>query len=162
MFNSWTELVQSAACDTKPLKCLHLVTQGRQQDSVGYRIRQNLISFLGLAIDPTSAISVDIQDPSLAFTSTADILPANTERNKHVIIRSKRRFDVIIACLLHCVFAGFVSNSSSRVVLIEISPKFLWISTILPYIFDQMTPFKMTKWWNLTVFVCRQWFQIGL
>ena len=33
-------------------------------------------------------------------------LPANTQRNKHVIITSKRRFDVIITCLLRCVFAG--------------------------------------------------------
>ena len=32
--------------------------------------------------------------------------PANTKRNKHVIITSKRRFDVIITCLLRCVFAG--------------------------------------------------------
>ena len=32
--------------------------------------------------------------------------PANTQRNKHVIITSKRRFDVIITCLLRCVFAG--------------------------------------------------------
>ena len=32
--------------------------------------------------------------------------PAITWRNKHVIITSKRRFDVIITCLLRCVFAG--------------------------------------------------------
>ena len=32
--------------------------------------------------------------------------PANTQSNKHVIITSKRRFDVIITCLLRCVFAG--------------------------------------------------------
>ena len=29
------------------------------------------------------------------------------KRNKHVIITSKRRFDVIITCLLRCVFAGY-------------------------------------------------------
>ena len=32
--------------------------------------------------------------------------PANTKRNKHVIVSSKRRFHVIIACLLRYVFAG--------------------------------------------------------
>ena len=32
--------------------------------------------------------------------------PANTKRNKHVIITSKRHFDVIITCLLRCVCAG--------------------------------------------------------
>ena len=32
--------------------------------------------------------------------------PANTQRNKHVIITSKLRFDVMIACLLCCVFTG--------------------------------------------------------
>ena len=33
----------------------------------------------------------------------ADNLPAKTKRNKHVIITSKRRFDVIITYLLRCV-----------------------------------------------------------
>ena len=33
-------------------------------------------------------------------------ISANTQRNKHVIIPSKRRFDVIITRLLRCVFAG--------------------------------------------------------
>ena len=37
------------------------------------------------------------------------IIPANTKRFKHVIITSKRRFDVIIAYLLRCVFAGIHS-----------------------------------------------------
>ena len=37
-----------------------------------------------------------------------DIFPANTKRNKHVIITSKQYFDVIIACLLRCVFAGLL------------------------------------------------------
>ena len=41
------------------------------------------------------------------FTSKA-AFPAKTQRNKYVIITSKRRFDVIITCLLRCVFAGLV------------------------------------------------------
>ena len=32
--------------------------------------------------------------------------PANTQRNKHVVNTSKHRFDVIIMCLLRCVFAA--------------------------------------------------------
>ena len=32
--------------------------------------------------------------------------PANTQRINHVIITSKRHFDVITTCLLRCVFAG--------------------------------------------------------
>ena len=36
--------------------------------------------------------------------------PANTQCNKHVIITWKRRFYVIITCLLHCLFAGTVHN----------------------------------------------------
>ena len=31
--------------------------------------------------------------------------PGNTQRNKHVIITSKHRFDAIITCLLRCLFA---------------------------------------------------------
>ena len=48
----------------------------------------------------------------LIFTSYILISPmlnsysANTKRNKHVIIKPKRRFGVIITCLLRCVFAG--------------------------------------------------------
>ena len=34
---------------------------------------------------------------------------ANTQRNKHVIITPKRRFGVIITCLLRFVFAGYKS-----------------------------------------------------
>ena len=34
----------------------------------------------------------------------ASDIPTNTQRNKHVIITSKRRFDVIITCLLRFVF----------------------------------------------------------
>ena len=33
--------------------------------------------------------------------------PANTKRNKHVIITSSRRFDVMITCLLRLVSVGF-------------------------------------------------------
>ena len=36
--------------------------------------------------------------------------PPHTQRNKHVIITSKRRFDVIIMCLLRFVYAGRVSG----------------------------------------------------
>ena len=35
-------------------------------------------------------------------------IPENTQHNKHVIITSKRRFDVIITWLLRCVFAGII------------------------------------------------------
>ena len=38
--------------------------------------------------------------------SICDNNPTNTQHNKHVIITSKRRFGVIITCLLRCVFAG--------------------------------------------------------
>ena len=38
--------------------------------------------------------------------SMSALLLANTQRNKQVIITSKRRFDVIITCLLRFVFAG--------------------------------------------------------
>ena len=37
-----------------------------------------------------------------------DIFPANTKRNKRVIITTKQRFDVMITCLLRCVFAGLL------------------------------------------------------
>ena len=36
--------------------------------------------------------------------------PTNTQRNKHVIVTSKHRFDVIITRLLRCVFAGMRSQ----------------------------------------------------
>ena len=35
-----------------------------------------------------------------------DVVSAKTQCDKHVIITSKRRFDVIITCLLHCVCRG--------------------------------------------------------
>ena len=37
-------------------------------------------------------------------------IPTNTQRNKHVIVTSKHRFDVIITRLLRCVFAGMRSQ----------------------------------------------------
>ena len=40
------------------------------------------------------------------FAKSVFINPANTKRNKHIIITSKQRFDVIITCLLRFVFAG--------------------------------------------------------
>ena len=47
----------------------------------------------------------------LITCQVAKSIPANTQRDKHVIITSKQRFDVIITCLL-CVFAGMqlISN----------------------------------------------------
>ena len=39
-------------------------------------------------------------------------LPANTQRNQHVIITSERRFDVIIMCLSRLVIAGLISMES--------------------------------------------------
>ena len=35
-------------------------------------------------------------------------IPQQTQRNEYIIITSKRRFDVIITCLLRFVFAGTV------------------------------------------------------
>ena len=40
------------------------------------------------------------------FIKKIGIISQQTQRNKHVIITSKRRFDVMIACLLRYVFAG--------------------------------------------------------
>ena len=42
----------------------------------------------------------------LCIIGNRDDFPSNTQRNKHIIITSKRRFDVIITCLLRCVFEG--------------------------------------------------------
>ena len=44
------------------------------------------------------------------FRAILQNVPANTKRNKHVIITSKRCFDVIITCSLRCVFAGVFLN----------------------------------------------------
>ena len=41
--------------------------------------------------------------------NTTGTYPANTKYNKHVIISSKRRFDVIIVYLLRFVFAGLIA-----------------------------------------------------
>ena len=46
---------------------------------------------------------------SLAVYTQITTHPANTKRNKYVIITPKRRFGVIITCLLRCVFAGEAS-----------------------------------------------------
>ena len=47
---------------------------------------------------------------SIVLTIDGDILhdihPASTQRNKHVIITLKWRFDVIITCLFRCMLAG--------------------------------------------------------
>ena len=40
--------------------------------------------------------------------------PANTQRNKHVIITSKRPFYVMITCLIRCVFPGLTSGQCCR------------------------------------------------
>ena len=40
-------------------------------------------------------------------------VPANTKRDKNVIITSKQRFDVIITCLLRCVFARVIPSAAS-------------------------------------------------
>ena len=44
-------------------------------------------------------------EQTVEFTVISEAPPANTQRNKHVIITPKHRFDVIIACLLRCVCA---------------------------------------------------------
>ena len=36
--------------------------------------------------------------------------PANTKRNKHTIITRKQRFEIIITCLLHFVFAAYAAD----------------------------------------------------
>ena len=48
----------------------------------------------------------DPVDNGIMSWSLNGVNAANTQRNRHVIITSKRRFDVIITCLLRCVFAG--------------------------------------------------------
>ena len=35
-------------------------------------------------------------------------IPANTQRYKYIIITTKRRFDVIVTCSLHCMFGGYL------------------------------------------------------
>ena len=54
-----------------------------------------------------SSSQLEAMSPSYSTESPA---PANTQRNKHVIITSKRRFGVIITCLLRCVFSGTVAS----------------------------------------------------
>ena len=43
---------------------------------------------------------------SYPFVLPYDLMPANTQRNEYVIITQKRRFDVLIPCLLRFVFVG--------------------------------------------------------
>ena len=47
--------------------------------------------------------------------------PANIQRNKHVMITSKRRFDVMITCSLRCAFAGSDARLSAGM-LIKFGP----------------------------------------
>ena len=58
---------------------------------------------------------------------------ANTQRNKHVIVTSKRRFHVIISCLLHFVFAWYTPHlmltniwCGSRIILLVIAMSRRW------------------------------------
>ena len=53
------------------------------------------------------------------FSYMSRQLPANTKRNKHVIITSKRSFDVIITCLSCCVFAGVLFWNEQKSVAIR-------------------------------------------
>ena len=49
--------------------------------------------------------------------------PANTQRNKHmIIITPKRRFDVIITCLLRCEFTGCPGEAIVIPFLNEVCP----------------------------------------
>ena len=50
------------------------------------------------------------------ITVSLSCAPANTQRDKRVIITSKRRSDVIITYLLRCVFLGvFLSHESKDI-----------------------------------------------
>ena len=46
---------------------------------------------------------------------------ANTQRNKHVVMKSKRRFDVIITCLLHFAFEEQIKQPQQHK-LIRVDP----------------------------------------
>ena len=69
--------------------------------SVNSSVREIFYPFLFVSVFPS---------PSLSPLSLSLLLffayQVNTQRNTHVIITSKRRFDVIITCSLHFVFAG--------------------------------------------------------
>ena len=60
----------------------------------------------------------EYQNVSLFLMLCFGWVPANTQRSKHVIITSKRCFDVMITCLLRCVFAevpvDFTCTSQSQ------------------------------------------------
>ena len=53
-------------------------------------------------------------------------IPANSQRNKHVIIAPKRRFDVIITCLLRFVFAVIQHVLHSYCVILSREIDVLW------------------------------------
>ena len=57
--------------------------------------------------------------------NAAALGPTNTQRNKHVIITSKRRFDVIITCLLRFVFTRGVLFDAVAQLLLPMTT--LWI-----------------------------------
>ena len=47
--------------------------------------------------------------------------PANTKRDKHVIITSKRSFDVIITCLSRCVLPGYYLSGDTTTRLVSVT-----------------------------------------
>ena len=70
-----------------------------------------------------------------------DTFPTNIKRNKHVIITSKQRFDVIITCLLRDVFAGLSQKREGRQGDFDVSSDSqdshrddLWVSMLTIYI----------------------------
>ena len=68
--------------------------------------------------------------------------PAHSQRNKLVIITSKRRFDVIIACLLRFVFAGnftLCNSCNPRFVMRIWTETEIWFSYINSTLALQMT-----------------------
>ena len=53
--------------------------------------------------------------PALAFLwLVSTYYPANTKRNEHVIITSKRCFDGMITCLLRWVFTWYTKNKTGK------------------------------------------------
>ena len=68
--------------------------------------------------------------------------PADSQRNKHVIITSKWHFDVIISCLLHFVFTRQPSRASLLCdLLVQIPSFYSWVYT--PYVMG-----NIEKWEN--------------
>ena len=64
----------------------------------------------GASVHPHQLFSTE----QLRYSTVQYIVSANTRRNKHVIITSKRCFDVIITCLLRFVFAGMILKMMKR------------------------------------------------